>query len=506
MLAIDCFPLRRDERFGWGRLVREKAVLMALALAVGLSTMIMLSREGALVPLKTLPLIQRVFLMFRSLTFYPWKLVWPAGLLPCYPLRLGNSLGQPLAFASALCVGVVTVLSVRQRRRAPAVAAAWAAYVILVLPMSGLINKGMGGVALRYAYAAILPLLLVVGGAAVWAWRRSTTAAHLALIGLLAGQLCVFGARTRSLIPDWHNDETLQRAILAEFPDSEFDNRALALTLLEQGRASEALEYAQRDVEIAPQVWEAHMTLGSVLSRLGRMQEAMAQDEQALRMNPHPAEAHYNYGVAIMELGKVPEAVEHFEQALRIKPDFAQAHLNLGVALLKLGRPEDAIRHYEAAVQIQSDHLEAHMNPGGALVAQGRVQDAIAHYQEALRIKPDYAEAHNKWGIALTQTGGVSEAMKHWDEALRIKPDYAEAHYNYGVTLQKLGKIPEAIAHYEQALRIDPDFAEAHCNLGIALEKAGRVPEAIQHYEQALRLQPDLTEARTALARLQARQ
>ncbi len=40
MLAMDYFPLRRHEQLGWGRLVWEKAVMIALAGAVGVATMI----------------------------------------------------------------------------------------------------------------------------------------------------------------------------------------------------------------------------------------------------------------------------------------------------------------------------------------------------------------------------------------------------------------------------------------------------------------------------------
>ena len=84
---------------------------------------------------------------------------------------------------------------------------------------------------MRYAYEAILPVLLLVGAAGVWVWRRSRPAVRSLLVGLLACELCSFAAITRRLIPDWHNDETMRRATLAEFPNSEEANRALATEL-----------------------------------------------------------------------------------------------------------------------------------------------------------------------------------------------------------------------------------------------------------------------------------
>jgi tetratricopeptide (TPR) repeat protein len=472
MLAMDCYPLRRHEQVGWGRLVWGKAAMIALATAASLATVITKSQIDQIFPLATIPLSERVFLAFESLTFYPLNLVWPSHLSPYYPVRLGLSLDQWPVLASVLSVVMITAAVIIERRRMPMLAAAWASYVTLVLPMSGLMPLGSSVVAMRYAYVAILPLLLLAGGAGVWLWRGSTTTARLALIGLVAGQLCVFGARTRKSIPLWHDDESERRAALAEFPTSEIMNRTVAMMLLDQGRANEALPYAQRDVEIAPEQCFSHMTLGSVLRRLGRQQEAMAQDEQAFRLNDNPALAHCNLGVALAQTGKIEEAIAHFEQALQIKPDYAEAHYNLGIALAQTGK----------------------------------IEEAIAHFEQALRVKHDYAEAHYNLGIALAQTGKIEEAIAHFEQALWINPDYAEAHYNLGIALAQTGRIEEAIAHYEQALRINPDLAGAHYNLGVALGQAGRIPEAIEHLQQAVRIKPDLVPAQNALRQLQARQ
>jgi len=396
MLAMDYYPLRHHVQLGWGRLLWEKAALIAIAGVVGVATVIAKSREAGVTALSAqVPLSLRVFLMSESLTFYPWKLVWPAHLSPSYPIPWGLSLSQWAVLASVLGVVIITAAVVIEGRRRPMLAAACGAYVALVLPVSGLVLTAARSVALRHAYVAMLPLLLLAGGAVVWVWRRSPTVARVVMVGLAAGQLGVFAARSRGLIPVWYSDETRQRAEVVALPDSEEANRLFAMFLLDHGRASEALEYAQRAVEVAPQQGLPHLTLGRVLGRLGRRQAAMAQEEQALRMNPHAAEAHYNFGVAMMKLGKVPEAAEHFEQALRIKPDYAEVHNDLGAALAQTGKIEEAIAHFEQALRIKPDYAEAHANLGTALAQVGRVPEAIAQYQQALKLRPDFAPAQN---------------------------------------------------------------------------------------------------------------
>jgi tetratricopeptide (TPR) repeat protein len=428
MLAMDYFPLQRHKRFSWGQLIREKAGLIAFAVVVAAATLVTESRaSGLLVTVEKVPPWQRVLLAVQSLIFYPLKLVWPAGLSPYYPLRLGISLGQPLVFASALCVVVVTILSVRCRRRVPALAASWGAYVILVLPVSGLAQTGGQAVANRYAYVAMLPVLLLAGAAAIWLWRRCATAARFVLACLLLCNLCSFGLRTRSQIPVWRNDETLWQAVLVQFPDSGMANRMLAETLLRQNRIPEAVEYGQRAVGFAPG-------------------DAVAQN---------------NLGVALFQTGNREEAITHYEQALRSKPDYAEAHNNLGYALAQEGKIGDAIGHYEQALRSDPDYADAHYNLGNALLQEGKVSDAIGHYEQALRITPHDAEVHNNLAVALAQAGRLAESITQFEQALQIKPDYAEGHLNLGMTLEQAGRVPEAIGHYEQALRLRPDLTAA---------------------------------------------
>jgi tetratricopeptide (TPR) repeat protein/nitrogen fixation-related uncharacterized protein len=426
MLAMDYYPLRRHVQLGWSRLVREKAALVALGVLAAAVTITTESQSGGLsVPLETISPTQRALLMFQSLTFYPWRLVCPMHLSPFYSLRMGLSLDQWPVLVSVLCVGIVTALAVWGRSRLPALVAGWGAYLALVLPVSGLTQSGMQSVALRYAYLAMLPLLLLGGGAVVWAWRRSTTVAQVGVVGLLVCELCVFGLLTRRLIPAWHDDETLWRTVLAKFPDSQVANKLILMALLDQHRADEALEFAQRYAGIMPQLCQSHCDLGLVLARLGRLPDAIGEYEEALRLKPDYAEAHYNLGNALAQTGRIEEAIAHYRQALRLKPNVAMAHKGLGLALERMGKASEAAWQYEEALRIRPDDAEAHNDLGLALKRMGKTPEATGHYEEALRINPDYPEALNNlaWLLATrppTETGDAVRAVALAERACKL--------------------------------------------------------------------------------------
>jgi protein O-mannosyl-transferase len=393
MLALDYFPLRKYEKCGWGTLLSKKTPWIVLGLVMAVVTMVTESRAGGLlVPLETVGPWQRVCLTLQSLTFYPAKLLWPAWLSPYYPRPTSISLGQPAVLAAAVCVAAVALLCVWRCRQTPALVVGWGIYVLLVLPVSGLTQTGGQAVADRYAYMAMLPLLLLTGGAGVWLWRRSPIIARCGLAGLLAGEMVFFGLRMREQTLVWRNDETLWRGVLAQFPDSDLANEMLAQTLLDQNRVSEALVYTEHAVEVAPSA-ETHRNLGIALAQAGKTTEAIEEFSRALQLKPDMADTHYYLGVALVRLDRTPEAMAEWEETLRIDPKNAEAHANLGVALEQGGKLEEAVQHYEQALRINPDLAVVHYDLGNALVHLGRVPEAVRQYEEALRLKPDYAGA-----------------------------------------------------------------------------------------------------------------
>ena len=470
MLAIDYFVLRqRHDHVAWDRLLREKSGFIALAAIVGLATMHTATDVGGVMaPVGAVSLSQHVLLMFQSLAFYTQKLVWPGRFSPHYPLSLGLSLSQWPVLASVLSIGIITALAVWYGRRLPALAAAWGAYLAFLLPVSGLMQTSSEMMAPRYAYLAVLPLLLVAGGAAMWLWRQPSTVIRVVVACFLVGELCIFEGRTHALMLVWRNDETLWRTVQEQLPDWELANWLLARALLDQGKNREALECAQRYVEIAPQRRESHNNLGLVFDELGKRQDAAEQYEEALRISPSYAKARLHLGDVFLKEGKVSEAIGQYEQVQPNSPDYAEGQFDLGLAVVEIGRTAEAIEHYE----------------------------------QALRIRPDYAEAHNGLGTALYQTSKPEDAVEHYERALWIEPDFADAHNNLANVFLQEGKLNEAIGHYEQAVRIKPDYVEAHFNLGLALERLGRTHEAIEQYRQTLKLRPDYTPAKDALTRL----
>ena len=427
IVALDYTLTRRDDKMGWERVPRRNAALMVVGVVVAVATIVTESRVGGLlVPLETVRPTQRLWLMAQGLMFYPWKLFLPTRLSPYYPRPLNISLFQPFVLMSVLGVVAITTLCLWRGRRAPWLVAGWGTYLFFILPVSGLTQTGDQAMADRYAYLAMLPLLLMATAGAVWLWRRCPTIARCGIVALLAGELFFFGLRTRAEIFVWHDDETLWRAVLTHFPDSDLANEMLAQALLNQQRVPEALAYARHAVEVAPSA-ETHRNVGIILAKVGNTQEAIREFELALQLKPNMADTHCNLAVALQRDGKIEEAIGHYQQALQADPNYADAHYDLGTALVQVNRVAEAIHEWEAALRINPDHAMAEANIGVALEQEGQVAEAVSHYERALRINPDLATVHFDLANALGRLSRTAEAIEHYEEALRIDPDYTAA-------------------------------------------------------------------------------
>ncbi|MFD7028377.1 tetratricopeptide repeat protein [Streptomyces sp. NPDC059917] len=106
------------------------------------------------------------------------------------------------------------------------------------------------------------------------------------------------------------------------------------LALQHHARAEES---ARRAVELAPQLWASHYTLGSVLDRGARRKHrraAHASARTAVALAPEESDAHVLLGLTAHHTRDFRVARQAYETALRLDPDNSTAHNNLALLLL----------------------------------------------------------------------------------------------------------------------------------------------------------------------------
>ena len=209
---------------------------------------------------------------------------------------------------------------------------------------------------------------------------------------------------------------------------------------------------------------------------------------QASAIDPNLPEAQVTLGQVLSAAGQNAEAVAVIRKALAKDPGSVPALQALVTALQKANDPAGAEQAALRLVELRPTSWVGFYRLGGLYFLSSRYEKAAEAYRRAIALNPDVASVHLNLGAVLLRMGRFEEARAALDDSIRISP-VATAYSNLGMTHYLLGRFPEAAASFQRAVDLEPKDYRWHIYLGDALsqipEQAGRARAA---YEAALPL------------------
>jgi len=438
-----------------GRLALEKWPFFLMAASSGVMTFVAQRQAGAVGSFEYLPMKARIANALVAYWTYLRKAFWPENLAVFYPY-------QPIPSWQAVGAGLLLVglsaFVVGKRRSHPYLLVGWLWFLVMLLPVIGLVQVGMQSTADRYTYLPYVGVFLLVAwaiGAAIPDTRAWRTGAALGAAAVLAAALVVTVAQVKY----WRNSITL------------FTHAS----------------------EVVPESALAHNNLGSALFDVGKTDEAVQHFRTALAISPRFSPAHSNLGSFLLIQGKNDEAEPHLRYALKVQETDA-AHHNLGTILFRRQQYAEAEAHFRAALKIRPAHIDARLSLGSVLAMQGKNEEAEAEFMEGLRRDPDNPSLHRNLGNVLLARGKPAEAqaefVRSWQLKVRRDPDNPTLHGELASLLASAGRDADAASEYSAAIRLnskDPGLREAFAAL---LLKQGQTDKAHAQLREALELRP----------------
>ncbi|MFB3121230.1 MAG: tetratricopeptide repeat protein, partial [Candidatus Binatia bacterium] len=354
LLILDVYPLRRlGGPVGWWsasarHVYTEKipfVLLAGVASAVALAALF--HTLGTSSSMDWVSPLDRLSISGYGLGFYLWKTVAPLTLSPLYELPIKINPWSPTFIWNYILVLIFIVATFALRHRLPGLLAAWLAYVVILLPVIGIVQNGDHIAADRYTYLACLGWAIMAGAGIFYCWRlwvrrRIGLRTFVFINGVAVMVVVGLGGLTWKQTQIWHNSERLWRHAVSAGPESKKAHYNLGNALLKRGELGEAIKHYREVLRIYPASADVHNNLGNAMFNRGELGKAIKHYRQALRINPAYAKAHNNLAVALLNEGKLTEATEHFCQSVRL--GYAQAQKNLTIALTRLGEREDAVK------------------------------------------------------------------------------------------------------------------------------------------------------------------
>ena len=249
---------------------------MLLSAGATVTAIVINSGSGNLTSMERVGVLDRLAISLYSLAFYPWKTLVPVGLSPMYELPHPLEPWRWPFVVATLAVAGLTAASIALARRWPALAAAWAAYVVMTLPVAGVIQNGFQIAADRYTYLPCVPWALLAGGGllALARGRRSLLVPAVALSALLLAGLATLSWRQTQI---WRDTETLWRVYAQHLKKPEAVEAMDELIALVQSKSGLCLLCFERDPKQCHRLWISEI----LQERTGAKVEHIAADLMA---------------------------------------------------------------------------------------------------------------------------------------------------------------------------------------------------------------------------------
>jgi tetratricopeptide (TPR) repeat protein len=377
LLVLDAYPLRRFSSQGTRRLILEKLPFFFLMAAAVAATSIAQNHAEAIYSRKDYPLLQSIAQPGYRISFYVLKTLFPFHLSPLYWYR--SELGLPHVLGW-IALPAVTFLLVRGRHTLPAPLAAWAAFLLLIAPVSGIFQAGPHFAADRYSYFACIPFAALFAAAVACGPAPRgivVAAALLAILGALTARQCLF----------WKDSVTLWTRAIDLDPDVYFTYARRGAAHLQRGDLDRALADFDRSIDLRTGWFEPWAARAKVRLDRGDAAGAASDATVALTLHPQFADAYKTRGSALSKLGKARESIADFSRALDIRPQFTEARVLRATEKAKLGDLSGALADYDAAIEFDpQSHLLARR--GMTRAALGDLAGAAADFSRALELAP----------------------------------------------------------------------------------------------------------------------
>lgn len=453
LLLLDYWPLRRSDA-GWKRLVLEKTPLFALSLGSCVMTFIAQRGGGAVGELNAYPLTVRIANSLFAYADYLAKMVVPINLSPMYP-HPGSNLPAWTVVAPGAILFALTTASIAMRRRAPHLIVGWLIYLISLLPVIGLVQVGLQGMADRYTYIPLIGVFIAIAWIVPETLRGLLQRNGPVVLGT-AGTLTilVLSVAAANQAGTWKNGGSYIRQMLRATQDSELARSQQADYLNQIGRPVEAEAKMAAVVRDYPRLARARISHASTLSILRRFKEANSELREAVRLNPRSAAAYSYFGLSYLDTGMPTEALKWCRKAVNMAPDTAQWHVNLARVLAALRRPDEAISEYRRALETRPDTPTAERDLGVLLYLKQDTVGGVEHLRRAVLNDPNEPMSQFLLGAALRRAGENEQAIDHLSEAVRLQPTMADAHGELAMALDGAGRNEEARAELEIARKL----------------------------------------------------
>lgn len=401
LLLLDTWPLAHlapanGTRSAWHALLPrlvDKLPFLLMAAFASAVTIYAQGRGGAVVSQESLPFVDRVTNAFVAVANYLRLLLLPQEI--SFYFRYADGWPVWKIVVAAIVVVSVSFLCFWLRRSRPALIVGWLWFLVMLLPVIGIVQVGGQAMAARYMYVTSTGIFLAI----VWGvpWERLTSgrpkrAAVAVAIGVGLAFIIVAARQTAH----WRTSESLFTHALAVDGDNYVAHLLLSEFLVDEGRLAEAEPHARRAIALNEGVdvqTYGLRALGRIALARGQGEEARRLFGEALKLKRTSPLTIYYMAMADLAAGRLSDAERSLALALALRPVFGDGLAALAEVRVRQGRFDEAESHFQQALTVEPRNTKLRLKRAAFLSSQGRFVEAGSEYRQVIDIDSTNAVA-----------------------------------------------------------------------------------------------------------------
>jgi len=167
-----------------------------------------------------------------------------------------------------------------------------------------------------------------------------------------------------------------------------------------QGKADNALQYAEKAIERQPNSLSGNLLYADILVRLGRVNDAEREYLKLIKANEKGPVPRESLAMLYQQLGKLDKAEKYYRSVISLRKSSALSSNNL--AWLLAGKEktlEEALGFAQNAVMLRPENADYYDTLGSIQQKLGALKEACKNLSKAVSLDPGSASIHERWAM-----------------------------------------------------------------------------------------------------------
>ena len=298
----------------------------------------------------------------------------------------------------------------------------------------------------------------------------------------------------------------------------------LCIICMKTGKENNAIEYAMKAKEIAPQDYTFDYLIGTAYVALKIYNKGIEYLEAALALNPEHFQIYNNLGTAYLLVGSREKAIDCYKKAIKIRPEDAISYYNIGsiyqiqnkheqacdyfekayhldnqenylislaLSELKSMQLEKAAKHYKALAILHPEKDSFQYNLASCYELMRDFQSAINIMKLLLARNPKSITMAQKLANLYIETRNFRQAKDLYDSIILKASPSSEVLYQYAILSTQLYDTGTAEKIFKKVIKTNPENAVAHKDLGVIYLNQRLFDYAEDEFRIAMELAPN---------------